>query len=135
MRAVKMTPPMLEAPDGRQHHRDRRIGCEPSTARGQQPQHAWQIRTSAGKGEIFPSISTAQSLPTTRLSSRNDPNHLRRPPSGFNRCASSRAKGMIGALPVVPGMRARHLALLLGDMRFDCLPARSECPAIAFFFT
>ena len=81
------------------------------------------------------SISTAQSLPTTRVSSRNDPNDGR-PPTGFNRCASSRSKRAIGASPVVPWIRTfatsySHLARCASNAS----QLAKECPAIAFFFT
>ncbi|MET4449418.1 hypothetical protein ABIB75_007732 [Bradyrhizobium sp. GM2.2] len=44
-----------------------------------------------GRRAAVVSISMAQSLPTTRASSRKDPNDGCRP-SGFNRCASSRSR-------------------------------------------
>lgn len=44
-----------------------------------------------GPGVAFVSISMAPSLPTTRASSRKDPNDGC-PPSDFNRCASSRSR-------------------------------------------
>jgi len=81
------------------------------------------------------SILTAQSLPTTRASSRSDPNDGC-PPSGFNRCASSRAKRTIGGLAGrAVHTHVRHLTLPLGEMRLEAFQIVEECPAIAFFIT
>ncbi len=68
------------------------------------------------------------SLPTTRVSSRNDPNDGC-PPSGFNRCASSRAKRAHRRLAGrAVDTHVRHLTLPLSEMRLECFPALEAMP-------
>src|SRR4029077_14749802 len=69
----------------------------------------------------------AQTCPTTGASSRNDPNDGC-PPSGFNRCASSRAKRTIGASPVAPAVRTFATSRSHSARCLECLPAREGMP-------